>query len=160
MPFTNETDIAYIHKYEALAQEHVGLNLPSISCLNMGMELSNWGIAKLIMNYTDHSTNPHPITTYIQRYELCGIHINIYLPSSPGASAKKSCQPGKNVESCNFKLLWCPLNVLVQSPPNNRGGNFSIEDGPKRHQLAIGVPNKCCNLVYVVILWNDYTNNW
>ena len=87
------------------------------------------------MNYMDHITNPNPSTTYIQRDELCGIHINIYLPSSPGALAKKTMPIWKKLESGNFQesYLGAHLMSLYKVRPNPRGGKFSIQDGRQCH---------------------------
>ena len=61
---------------------------------------------------------------------------------SPGALAKKSCQPGKKCRKLKFagKFLGCPLNTLVESPPKSRRRNFFIQDGHHRHLLPVAIP--------------------
>ena len=53
---------------------------------------------------------------------------NALIQFSPGALAQKSCQPGKNVESWNFKASYLDahLKPWCKVPKNPSGGNIFI----------------------------------
>ena len=78
---------------------------------------------------------------------------------SPGASAQKSCQPGKKCRKLKFsgKLLGCPLDTTVKSPKKSQWRKFFYSRWPPSPLVAYCYTLKSCKFLNIchrkTILW-------